>query len=59
MKTERTVSVDLTKEQCNVLAEFVDLYLLDVIRKDDDIDNLDWVRNMIDARDVLNEAGAP
>lgn len=50
------MKVDLTKEQCMSLVEFIDLYLLDAIRKDPYIDNLRWVENMIAAKNALDKA---
>lgn len=51
------MTVHLTKGQCKNVAEFIDMYLLHAIRTDDEIDNLNWVRDMIDARDTLACAG--
>lgn len=45
--------VELTKDQCVNLAEFIDLYLLTAIREDEFIDNLAWVESMILAKKEL------
>ena len=50
------MKVELTKSQCKNLAEWIDMYLLDVIRKDEDIDNLLWVKDIILAWEALDEA---
>lgn len=50
-----TVKIELTKGQCESLSEFIEMNLLDVIRKDVDIDNLNWVRNILDAQKIFEE----
>ena len=52
----KQTKVDLTKVQCEALAEFIELNFLDAIRNDPDIDNLEWVKAMMTALDVLNKA---
>jgi len=48
--------VELSKTQCKNLADFIDLYLLTEIRDNDELDNLDYLRDMLDAQDRLKEA---
>lgn len=50
------MKVELTKSQCENLAFFIEVNLLDEIRKDEEIDNLNWLRDMLDAHKVLEEA---
>lgn len=50
------MKIELTKGQCESLAEMIELHLLDIIRKDTDIDNLDWVRNILNAHQMFVEA---
>ena len=50
------MKVELTKSQCENLAEWIDMHLLDVIRNDDEIDNLMWVKDMIIAQETLKKA---
>ena len=50
------VDVKLTKSQCKNVAEFIDLHLLEVIRNDVDIDNTEWVKDLIFAMCALMEA---
>lgn len=50
-----TAKIELTKGQCESLSEFIEMNLLDVIRKDVDIDNLNWVRNILDAQKIFEE----
>lgn len=48
-------SINLTDDQCKNLAEFIDLYLIDAIRKDPEIDNINYVKDMIDAMEILQK----
>ena len=57
MADTKTVVIHLTESQCNNLADFIDFYLLKAIREDDEIDNLNWVKDMLDAHTVLREGG--
>ena len=50
------MKVELSKSQCGNLATFIECNLLDEIRKDPDIDNLDYLRDMLDAQKILEEA---
>lgn len=50
------MKVELTKDQCQAVAEFIDMNLIDVIRNDTDIDNLRWVAAMLDAKNALEKA---
>ena len=50
------MKVELTKTQCQVVAEFIEMNILDVIRNDTDIDNVAWLENMLDAKQVLEKA---
>lgn len=50
------MKVELSKDQCESLADFISLNLLDVIRNDVDIDNLNYVRNLLNALQTFEEA---
>lgn len=50
------MKVELTKSQCYAIADFIGMNLLDVIRKDTDIESLDYVQNLLTAIDVLQKA---
>ena len=50
------MKVELTKTQCQVVAEFIEMNILDVIRNDTDIDNIAWLENMLDAKKALEKA---
>ena len=50
------MKVDLTKDECVNMADFIEVHLLDVIRRDPDIDNLKWVESMISAKAKLEKA---
>lgn len=47
------MKVELSKIQCANLAEFIELNLLDAIRKNSDIATLDYIEEMLDARNKL------
>lgn len=53
---EEKVTVELTRTQCRELASMYEFNLLDVIRRDEAIDNIRWVRAQIDAYDALCHA---
>lgn len=48
------MKIDLTKSQCESLIDFIELNLLDVIRKDTDIDSLEWVQNILTANTIFH-----
>lgn len=50
------MKVELTKDQCQNIADFIELNLLQVIRLDTDIDNLAWVESLILAKKELEQA---
>lgn len=49
------ICVRLTKSQCQNVAAFIEIHLLDVIRNDTDIDNISWIEDMIGAMRALEE----
>lgn len=51
------ITITLTEEELDNLIEFIDLNFIDVIRKDVSINNMDWIRMMIQLRDNLVRAG--
>lgn len=56
MNNEAKLMVGLTKFQCKNIVEFIEIYLIDSIRNDDEIDNIDWIEDMLAARNILREA---
>lgn len=50
------MKIDLTKSQCESLIDFIELNLLDVIRKDTDIYSLEWVQNILTANTLFHLA---
>ena len=50
------MKVELTKNQCRNVAEFIEMNLLDIIRNQVDIDNVAWVEDMLDAKRALEKA---
>lgn len=56
MNEEAKLLVGLTKSQCRNVAEFIEFYLIECIRDDTSIDNIEWIESMLDARNILKEA---
>lgn len=50
------MKVELSKSQCENVAEFIEMYLFQAIRDDPDIDNLEYLRDMLDAEKALRKA---
>ena len=50
------MKVELSKSQCENLAEWIDMHLIDVIREDEEIDNVQWIKEMILAMETLQNA---
>lgn len=50
------MKVELTANQCRNVAEFIEHNIFDEIRNDVGIDNIEWLRDMLDAHKVLQEA---
>lgn len=50
------MKIDLTKSQCVSVADFIEMNLLDVIRKDVDLDRLEYVQDLLTAKDALEKA---
>lgn len=50
------MKVELTKSQCNSIADFIEMNLLDVIRKDTDLDCLGYVEDLLLAKTTLEKA---
>lgn len=51
------MKIELTRAECEAAAEFIGENILDVIREDVDLDNIAWVRNMLNVQKKLEEAG--
>ncbi len=49
----KTLNVELTKSQVDNLIEFVELNFIQSIRDDTDIDNIDYIVDMMDALKTL------
>ena len=50
------INVQLTKSQCRNVAEFIELNLIHHIQNDPDIDNVGWIKDMVDAMSILERA---
>ena len=43
----------LTKDEAYAIADFIDMNLIQVIRSDDDIDSMKWLKNIIHGYEKL------
>lgn len=49
------MKIDLTKDQCEALANYIDDTLLDEIRNNDYIDSIEWLANIVCAWAALDK----
>ena len=54
---DEKVTLVLTKSQCIILAEFLEFGLIQHVREDDELDNIRWLCDMVDAFRLLEECG--
>ena len=47
MKEEARLMIGLTKAQCRNVAEFIEFYLIECIRDDTSIDNIEWIERIV------------
>lgn len=52
------MKVELSASQVSNLVDFIEIEFIDSIRRDDDIDNIEYVISMMDALKALREASA-
>ena len=50
------MKIELTKSQCNNVADFSEIYIFQAIRDDPDMDNIEYLRDMLDAEKALRKA---
>lgn len=50
------MKVELTKSQCTNVANFIEFYIFQAIRDDEDMDNIEYLRDMLDAEKALRKA---
>ena len=59
MNNKKTLPVEFTKSQIDSLVEFIELFFIDSIRNDEEVDNIDYIIDMMEAlkklRAVANE----
>jgi hypothetical protein len=51
------MKIELTESQCRNVADFIHWNIFDIIRNDSDIDNPNWLLDMMDAWQKLDKAG--
>lgn len=44
MNNEKTLSVEFTKSQVDNLVEFIEWNFIDIIRKDEEVDNINYIK---------------
>ena len=49
--------IDLTETQCKNLCDFIEFNIFEYIRNDTDIDNIDWIVDMMEAYKKLKVGG--
>lgn len=49
--------IDLTKSQCENLCDFIEFNIFENIRDDTDIENIDWLVDMMEAYQKLKGGG--
>lgn len=52
---DERLALMVNKRECEEIANFIDWYLFKTIREDEEIDNIEWVRCMIELYDKSNE----
>ena len=50
--------IELTKKETDVLIELIELNLFDIIRKDEEIDNINWLAIMMSIYEKCKGGGA-
>lgn len=50
------MKVELSKSQCVNVADFIEMYIFQAIRDDLDMDNIEYLRDMLDAEKALRKA---
>lgn len=56
VEDESIRTVRITRSQAFNVAEFIDNHLIDTIRNDPDMDNVEWIEDMLAARKAFKEA---
>jgi hypothetical protein len=49
MNNEKTLPVEFTKSQVDNLVEFIEWNFIDIVRKDEDVDNINYIIDMMEA----------
>lgn len=56
MNNEKTFPIEFTKSQIDNLVEFIEWNFIDVVRKDEGIDNIDYIIDMMETLKKLRVA---
>ena len=49
--------IEITKDECETLVDLIECNLLNIIRNDEDIDNMIWLMNICSVFKKLQEGG--
>lgn len=55
MTDKKTFNIELTESQCIDLAQFIEFNIFNFIRDDEEIDNIDWLTDIIDTYKKIKE----
>lgn len=50
------ITMEFTEDDCRNLADFIGSNLIREIREDENLDNIDWIRQMIKCLDMFTDA---
>ena len=50
--------IELTKEEAEVLVELIELNLFDILRKDEEIDSIEWLTTIMSIYEKCKAGGA-
>lgn len=50
------ISLEFTKDDCRNLADFIGANLINEIRNDESLDNINWIRQMLKCLDMFADA---
>ena len=49
------MKIEVTKDQCESVIDFIEWNILDAIRNDESVDNVDWLANILAVRAVMKK----
>ena len=55
-REERMEKVELTLGEAETLTDLIELYIFDIIRNDEEIDNINWLKNVMSIHEKCKQA---